>query len=107
MHATAVALLLGGTGLITLALAANGLAAALALATILVYVGLYTPRKTRTSLNTLVGAVCGAIPPMIGWAAAAGRLEAGAWILAALLALVGLFVEEDTLVRAGQAQTIS
>jgi protoheme IX farnesyltransferase len=41
--------------------------------------------KQRSSLNTLVGAVCGAIPPMIGWAGAAGTLDAGAWLLGALL----------------------
>ncbi len=74
-----------GAGLAILALAVNLTAAGLALATICVYVGLYTPLKTRSTLNTLVGAVCGAIPPMIGWAAATGGLEAGAWILGALL----------------------
>ncbi|MHC4273825.1 MAG: heme o synthase [Planctomycetota bacterium] len=73
------------TGLGILALAVNLAAAGLALATICVYVGLYTPLKTRSTLNTLVGAVCGAIPPMIGWVAATGRLEPGAWILGALL----------------------
>lgn len=51
----------------------------------LIYVFAYTPLKVRTPLNTLVGAVCGAIPPMIGWSAATGGLELGAWVLAATL----------------------
>jgi protoheme IX farnesyltransferase len=84
-HALVFAVLAGYAGLAILALAVNLAAAGLALATICIYVGLYTPLKTRSTLNTLVGAVCGAIPPMIGWVAAAGRLEPGAWILGALL----------------------
>jgi heme o synthase len=67
------------------AIFANLLAAGLALLTILIYVLLYTPMKTRTTLNTLVGAVCGGIPPMIGWAAATGSLTTGAWVLGAIL----------------------
>ncbi len=61
------------------------LPAALATATVLLYVLVYTPLKRRTTLNTLAGAVCGAIPPMIGWSAATGRLQVGAWLLFALL----------------------
>jgi protoheme IX farnesyltransferase len=64
---------------------ANALAALLAAATLLIYVLLYTPMKVQTPLNTLVGAVVGALPPMVGWAAARGELELGAWILAAIL----------------------
>ncbi|HEY2807090.1 MAG TPA: heme o synthase [Gemmatimonadales bacterium] len=64
-----------------LALAANPLAAALAAITAACYLLAYTPLKQVTSLATVVGAVPGAIPPMIGWAAARGRLDAGAWIL--------------------------
>ena len=63
----------------------NGLAAVLAAATVVIYLGLYTPLKTRSSFCTLVGAVCGAIPPMIGWSAATGGLEPGAWLLGAVL----------------------
>src|SRR3990172_7600241 len=80
-------LLTGALGVTTLAVLVNPWAALLALATILIYVGLYTPLKPRTTINTLVGAVVGAIPPLIGWVAAAGRLEPAAWILAALLFL--------------------
>lgn len=72
-------------GPLLLGVLVNWLAAFLALATLLIYVGLYTPMKVRTPLNTLVGAVCGAIPPMVGWSAAAGDLGAGAWVLAAIL----------------------
>lgn len=63
----------------------NWLAAGLALFNILLYVLIYTPMKPLSTLNTLVGAVCGGIPPMIGWAAATGSLDAGAWILGAIL----------------------
>jgi protoheme IX farnesyltransferase len=84
-HAAVLALLAAHAGLALLAVAVNLAAAGLALATICVYLGLYTPLKTRSTLNTLVGAVCGAIPPMIGWVAATGRLDPGAWILGALL----------------------
>ncbi len=61
------------------------LPAALAAGTILLYVLVYTPLKRVSTLNTLVGAVCGAIPPLIGWAAATGGLATGGWLLFALL----------------------
>ncbi len=79
------ALLAGGVGV--LAATAGWLPAALALLVGVLYVGAYTPLKQRTSVNTLVGAVCGAIPPMIGWAAVTGGLEPGAWILFGILFL--------------------
>lgn len=63
----------------------NLLSAALAAATLLLYVLVYTPMKRVSSLATVVGAVPGAIPPMIGWAAAAGRLDPGAWVLFGIL----------------------
>jgi len=72
-------------GLAILALGTNPLTTGLSLFVILLYVLVYTPLKVRTPLNTVVGAVCGAIPPMMGWAAAAGRLDAGAWILGGVL----------------------
>src|SRR6185436_14091721 len=69
-------------GLVTLWLGANGLAALLALATLLSYTLIYTPLKRRTSLNTVVGAIPGALPPLIGWAAARGSLDGPApWTL--------------------------
>ena len=64
-----------------LALRANLLAAALGAFTLLSYLFLYTPLKQRTPWATVVGAVPGALPPMIGWAAASGRLDLGAWVL--------------------------
>lgn len=77
----------GAAGVGLLAVTANLLTAALSLGCILLYVLVYTPLKPRTPLNTLVGAVCGAIPPVMGWTAATGRLESGAWILFGLLLL--------------------
>ncbi len=74
-------------GLALLAGAVNGLAALLAAVTLAVYVLAYTPLKRVTSLCTLVGAVPGAIPPMIGWAAARGSLDREAWALFAVLFL--------------------
>jgi heme o synthase len=63
------------------------LASSLALATSVLYLGLYTPLKKRTTLATLVGAFPGAMPPLIGWAAARGSLGPGAWVLFAILFL--------------------
>jgi len=63
----------------------NPLAGTLTLFTAAIYIFIYTPMKARSPLNTLVGAVCGAIPPLIGWAAAAGNLALGAWALAGIL----------------------
>ena len=68
-----------------LALLVNGLAALVALATSVLYLGLYTPLKTRTTLSTAVGAIPGALPPLIGWAAARGSLSLGGWVLFAIL----------------------
>src|SRR6185436_9351661 len=64
-----------------LALFVNLLSAGLAVAVAALYAGLYTPLKRRSAFCTQVGAVCGAIPPMIGWAAARGTLDPGAWVL--------------------------
>lgn len=70
----------------------NSTAAGLAAANIGLYAGVYTPLKAISTVNTWVGAVVGAIPPMLGWAAASdGKLdvrdEAGAWALGGLLFL--------------------
>lgn len=78
-------LTLGAAGLLLLALGANLLSALLGLIALLGYVLVYTPLKRITSLATVVGAVPGAIPPMMGWVAASGRLDAGAGALFALL----------------------
>ena len=73
--------LLSSAGLIELTFGANAAAAAVALATSASYVLVYTPLKTRTSLATLVGAVPGALPPVIGWAAATGDITLPALVL--------------------------
>ena len=74
-------------GLVLLASAVNPLTALLALASLSFYVLAYTPLKRVTSLCTLVGAVPGAIPPMMGWAAARGSLDREAWALFGVLFL--------------------
>ncbi len=70
-----------------LALAVNALACALALLTLLSYLLIYTPLKRRTAYCTLIGAFPGAVPPLIGWAAARGNLSVEAWILYAIVFL--------------------
>lgn len=68
-----------------LALAASPLTALLAFIALAVYVGVYTPMKRRSTLALFVGAVPGAIPPLMGWTAVTGRLDAGGVALFALL----------------------
>ncbi|MCX7894873.1 MAG: heme o synthase [Thermoanaerobaculum sp.] len=72
-------------GLTLLAAKTRVLAALLGLAVVVLYVFVYTPLKSRSPYCTLVGAVCGALPPMMGWSAASGGLSLGAVLLAALL----------------------
>jgi len=79
---------LSAAGLALLVARANWAAAGLALATIVVYLAIYTPMKRRTSLATLVGAIPGALPPLIGWTAARGVVDGGG---AALFAIVFLW----------------
>jgi protoheme IX farnesyltransferase len=67
--------------------ASEPLAAGVAAFTLVSYLALYTPLKRRTPFSTLVGAVPGALPPVIGWAAARGSLDGGAWVLFAILFL--------------------
>lgn len=76
---------LGYLGCFVLATQVNLISSALAGLTIILYVAVYTPMKWMSSLNTLVGAVVGGIPPMIGWVAATGDIQRGAWILGAIL----------------------
>jgi protoheme IX farnesyltransferase len=65
----------------------NPLSALLGLSVVVGYLGCYTPLKTRTSLSTLVGAFPGAVPPLLGWAAATGRVSAEGLVLFAILFL--------------------
>jgi protoheme IX farnesyltransferase len=84
-NALIVGSLLAIAGVSYLAITSHWLSAALAAATIFIYIFAYTPLKRISTANTLVGAIPGALPPMIGWAAASGRLDPGAWSLFAIL----------------------
>ncbi|MDX6766854.1 MAG: heme o synthase [Candidatus Methylacidiphilales bacterium] len=79
--------LLSGFGLSWLFLLVNPLSALLAALTLAAYLFLYTPAKKLSALNTLIGAVPGALPPVIGWTGATGRIDAGAVVLFGLLFL--------------------
>jgi protoheme IX farnesyltransferase len=79
----AAALAAAGTG--GLALRFNLLSALLALATLAVYALVYTPLKRHSTLNTVVGALPGAMPPLLGYAALAGRVDGWGWYLFAVL----------------------
>ena len=65
----------------------NPLTALLGLANIVIYSLVYTPLKPRTSLCTLVGAICGALPPIMGWTGAANSISLGALLLGTILFL--------------------
>ena len=86
---TALALGLAASALAVAALAWSGgrAAAALAAATLVSYLLLYTPLKRRTTLHTAVGAVSGGMPVLLGWAGVTGRLDGQAWLLFAVLFL--------------------
>jgi protoheme IX farnesyltransferase len=94
------------SGVLLLALFANLLAAGLAAATIIFYILIYTPLKRATSLNTIVGAVPGALPPLIGWTAARGSINAEGLTLFAILFLWQMphFLAIAWLYRADYAQ---
>lgn len=85
--ASAFAIFLAILGQILLIGFVNSLTAALAAGCLLFYVGVYTPLKTRTTWNTIVGAVAGAIPPVLGWTGATGSLGIPALILFGILFL--------------------
>jgi len=80
-----VALTMLGTAY--LAALVGAVAALVTAATAVLYLFAYTPLKRRTALCTLVGAVPGALPPVVGWAAARGDVTAGAWVLFGILFL--------------------
>ncbi|MFG0251503.1 MAG: heme o synthase [Phycisphaerales bacterium JB038] len=84
-HAAILGVSLGVVGVVMLALFVNPLTAGLGAANILIYLLLYTPLKTRSTLNTLIGAICGAVPPVMGWTAATGSLAGGGWVLGGIL----------------------
>ncbi len=76
---------LSAIGIIHLAVQVGNLAAYLTAATIAIYVFVYTPMKRFSSVNTLIGAIPGAIPPMIGWVGAGGKIGLEAWFLFGIL----------------------
>jgi len=80
-------MLLSVAGGIYLAVAVNGLAALLAVSTLLSYLLIYTPLKRKTPLCTMLGAIPGAMPTLIGWAGASGAIDRNAWFLFAVLFL--------------------
>jgi protoheme IX farnesyltransferase len=100
----AVAGIMAAAGLAVLSLAASPAAAFVALVTLVTYLAMYTPLKRRTSLATVVGAVPGALPPVIGWVAAGGSLASPApwalfllmfvWQLPHFLAIAWLYRED-------------
>ena len=77
---------LGAIGLAELAWLVNGLTALLSMLTLVTYVFIYTPLKRVSEINTLVGAIPGALPPLLGATAATGHLNAEGWMLFAILA---------------------
>ncbi len=96
-------LVLSGLGLVQLSFGVNHLSAVVAYATLVSYVIWYTPMKRRSSLATVVGAIPGALPAVIGWAAATNTLSREGWLLFAIvflwqmphfLSLAWLFREE-------------
>ena len=78
---------LTAAGLIYLTFAVDAVAALVTAATTAIYLFAYTPLKPRTSLCSIVGAIPGALPPLTGWAAARGTLDADAWVLFAIMFL--------------------
>ena len=86
-HALTYGISICGIGCIVLYYGTNPLASLLTLATVTSYVLLYTPLKQLTTWNTLIGAVPGALPPLIGWAAAEGQISTLGWLLFAILFL--------------------
>src|SRR5262249_25073691 len=83
-RALAFGALVSLAGVASLAAAVGPLPSLLAAATLGGYLFLYTPAKRATPLCTLIGALPGAVPPLIGWAAARGRLDPEAWVLYAI-----------------------
>ena len=76
-----------GAGLVFLTVAVNLLTSFLGAVTLFSYLFIYTPLKRVTALNTSVGAIAGALPPLMGWTAARGELGVGGWALFVILFL--------------------
>jgi heme o synthase len=80
-------IVLATLGSVFLAVSVNLLASALALFTLFSYLLVYTPLKRKSPVCTLIGAIPGAMPPLIGWAGASGHLSSEAWLLCGILFL--------------------
>jgi heme o synthase len=107
-EAWAFGVILTVVGLAMLAIGANLLSALVALATTASYALVYTPLKRRSSFSTVIGAIPGALPPVIGWAAALDELSQGAWVLFGIVFLWQLphflaiaWIYRDDYARAG------
>lgn len=87
VEALIVGVLLAAAGIAYLVVTCNALSAVLAAVTIVIYILAYTPLKRISNFNTLVGTVPGALPPVIGWVAARGRIDPGAWSLFVIMVL--------------------
>jgi heme o synthase len=87
IEALAFGVLTACVGFVYLAVLVNPLTAFLAVVTLGLYVFAYTPLKRRTTFNTLVGAIPGALPPVLGWTAAVNGLNLEAWTLFLILFL--------------------
>ncbi|KAJ3024004.1 Protoheme IX farnesyltransferase, mitochondrial [Thoreauomyces humboldtii] len=85
LHAFTAGVVGGVGGVGVLAAFVNPLTACLGAANLVLYAGVYTPMKRTSIANTWLGAVVGAIPPMMGWAAATGTLDPGAVVMGAIL----------------------
>ena len=86
-EARAFGIVLAAAGITVLSLSANLLAAVVAAATLAIYLAVYTPLKRRSAISTLVGAVPGALPPLIGWTAGRDAIDAGGFALFAIVFL--------------------
>jgi protoheme IX farnesyltransferase len=86
-HGLALGVALAGLGTVLLAVRVNLLTSAFAMFTLSAYLLIYTPLKRRSPACTLIGAIPGAMPPLIGWAGASGHLNSEAWLLFGILFL--------------------
>lgn len=87
LNAKLFGIVLSLVGTIILVYRVNLLCGFLALLTVFLYIFLYTPMKRVSWINTIIGAIPGALPPMGGWVAATGTIDPGAWVLFAILFL--------------------
>jgi len=85
VHALGVGITAGTLGFTTLYALTNPITAALGVSNIFLYAGIYTPMKRTSTLNTWAGAVVGAVPPLMGWTAVTGSIDAGGLLLAGVL----------------------